>query len=243
MLGIGEKIGLITLNTENAMRKITRQAFRDWLTQRTELRYNVTEAAVEQCVKLGLDPDTAPIPEVAEEVVLVATTFPKMNKRGNPFFGRVSKVSKVSGSINWLYSKWVNDQRERENGFTVLEGGAVKEGVVEKFVAEKRRWGQRLERSPYVEHNGKYYLELGVDESLEHNYYLDGEIVPKDSELFESIKPWLPKPRKSNRQGVDNDVILRDYAEASVTAIEIDPEGAKLRFVMIDDAEQLDVAA
>jgi hypothetical protein len=135
-------------------------------------------------------------------VTIVAETDPRMNKRGNPYLGRVTKRSTVNGAIGWLYPSSVNRQRERED-------------LQADFESHPRKWGERIKGTPFVEHKGSTYLELKVENVLETQYLLDGEPVDRSV-----IQEWLPK-RKSEgqRQEVATPVICRDYKLDTIKSI------------------------
>ena len=101
------------------------------------------------------------LPAESADVTIVSRTEPAMRKTDNPFVGKLFKVSKVSGTINWQYGHEVNRQREREGGFDIVDGQPVV-ATVEVFKAHDRKWGTRIENSPFVEHNGQHYLEVKV---------------------------------------------------------------------------------
>lgn len=128
-------------------------------------------------------------------ITIIAETEPKMNKRGNPYLGRVTKRARVNGSIGGYYPDMVNHQRARE-------------GLEVDFKAVPRLWGVRIVGTPFVEHRGNLYLEMKVERVLSSEYLLDGE--PVDRAILD---PWLPvrKKSESSRQGVDKDVVIRDY--------------------------------
>lgn len=137
-------------------------------------------------------------------VTLETCTVPAMRKAGNPYAGRVVKISRVNGMLNWNYENAVNAQCDRE------EKDA-------DFEAYPRKWGKRLTRTPLVAHNGNLYVELKVQRSLECRYEtLDGRPVEADA-----IAPYL-SGNSASRQGVDREIILRDYAVENITAITID---------------------
>lgn len=145
---------------------------------------------------------------------LVSRTIPEMNKniivdgvgkQVNPMLGRLEKLSRSKIVINWKYENAVNNQRMRE-------GTAAGVEVVMGFVAEPRKWGVRLDDSPFVENKGQLYLEAKVEKSLEHQFILDGKPVA-DSVVEAYIKP---KAEGSGRQEVEKAVILRDYKLASI---------------------------
>ena len=143
-------------------------------------------------------------------VTIVARTSPKMYAK-NPFATagiEVIKVSSVNGTINFVYENAVNNQRSRED-------------LDMDFQAFPRKWGQRLFDGnrclPLVEHKGEYYLELKIQKSLGYHYEnaATGEII--DTEL---VNPHLYQPGPS-RQGVEREIILRDYKIANVMTIKL----------------------
>lgn len=138
-------------------------------------------------------------------VTLTTETEPAMRKTDNPFVGTV-KRSRVNGVINWSYEKSVNRQRGRE------ELGA-------DFVAEPRKWGERLPCSPLVAHKDKLYLELKVERSLDHSYWFNGREVAESD-----LKPFFPVKKEGARQGVTKAIILRDYALDSIRSITVGGE-------------------
>ena len=150
----------------------------------------------------------------AEFVTITARTEPKMVKKHretgepNPYIG-TRKISKVNGMVNWCYGQSVNNQR-------------IREGNSEHFFPEPRKWGQRrcidaegqpvydrtasVRLSPFVDHKQAIYLELKVQNALEHRYEAPDGTVLTD----EQVAPYLPIKREG-RQGVEREVILRDY--------------------------------
>lgn len=119
--------------------------------------------------------------------------------------GRVTKLSRVNGMVNWNYANAVNKQRERE-------------GLDADFVPNARKWGSRVKKTPFIEHTNKQgeykrYLEMKVERSLGTDYFVDG--LPARSE---DVTPSL-KSRGESRQGVDKEVIVRDYALENILTI------------------------
>jgi len=127
-----------------------------------------------------------------------AETTPKMRKTDNPYVD-VVKVSSVNGIINWIYEDAVNKQRSREE-------------LEPNFTAFPRKWGNRIKGSPLVEHNGNYYLEMKV-QSAQAQYILGNEEIAV-SELI----PYF-YDRSKSRQGVEKEVVLRDYALENIKSI------------------------
>ena len=138
-------------------------------------------------------------------VTLLTRTEPSMNKGGNPFHGKVFKISRVNGVANFKYANSVNRQRGRE-------------GKVEDFRPEPRKWGQRVEGTPLVFHKGQTYLELKVERSLGHSYVWANGDVMSDEEV-EQLKSHLRKRKQPETQGTDKEIILRDYKLSNIIAI------------------------
>lgn len=137
----------------------------------------------------------------ATMVSFVAATEPRL-KAGNPFTG-LRKITKIGGVLNFNYAAAVNRQRERE-------------GVVADFVAEPRKWGQRVEGTPIVTHNGKFYVEAKVERS-DIVAYVMPDLSPVDPD---EVAKWLPA-RHSGRQAVEKTIILRDFAVENLRSMKI----------------------
>lgn len=126
-------------------------------------------------------------------------------KEANPYRG-CRKIARVNGFINFTYENSVNNQRKRE-------------GLTPDFKAEERKWGSHEESDHVgciVEHNGKFYLSIKGERVLERYFEYDGKRVELDS-------GFLPKPKPLN-QGVDKEVVYRNYAIDSIKSIKIDGE-------------------
>ncbi len=131
-------------------------------------------------------------------------------KSGNPYYCKATKSWSIykkttcNGVINWHYEACVNRQRERE-------------GMDGDFEAYPRQWGVRLHGTPFVEHTNKAgdtfrYLEMKVQKVLSVSYHYivgDREINKND------LREWFPAA-KISRQGVDKEVICRDFRLDSI---------------------------
>lgn len=137
----------------------------------------------------------------AQFITLHTRTVPDMLKTNNPFYGQIEKLAKVNGVANWIYENAVNNQRIREE-------------LEPDFEAIPRCWGARVPGLPLVINDGgdKLYLELKVQSVLEETYLHKGKTI-----AYEEIQCFLRPARESSRQGVEREIILRDY---TLTAIE-----------------------
>lgn len=141
-------------------------------------------------------------------VTLIAVTEPKMNKRGNPFYGRVQKATYMSHvALGYGYENVINARLERK-------------GEEGNYQAEKPKGKSWLEY-PYILQSDKdesvKYLRCTMRPSTATKtlYILDGEIVT-DAETIIAIKGWLPKSApcvKQTESGLSEEeqVIVRDY--------------------------------
>lgn len=130
-----------------------------------------------------------------------ATTDAKLKKTGNLFAMPVIKVSEVNGMIGYDYENSVNNQKERE-------------GQEREFQVAKRSWGERIHPC-VVTHKGQFYITVKIQRVLSSPLYID--FSGKELESIE-VKPFLPAKSKS-RQGVENEVIHREYKVESIRNI------------------------
>lgn len=141
-------------------------------------------------------------------ITLIAVTEPKMNKRGNPFYGRVKKATYMSNvALGYDYENVVNARLERKG----------EEGT---FQAEKPK-GKSWDVYPFIlqsdkDENVKYLrCTMRPNTATKTIYILDGEVV-KDADTIIAIKGWLPKSAPCNKQteiglSEEEQVIVRDY--------------------------------
>lgn len=137
----------------------------------------------------------------ATAVAFISSTEPDL-RAGNPFPG-LRKISRIGGMLNFNYAAAVNRQRERE-------------GVIPDFVAEPRKWGERIAGTPLVTHKGKWYVEAMVRHS-EVVAYIMPDLSPVDPE---EVAKWL-KARHGGRQAVKKPIILRDFSVENIRSMKM----------------------
>lgn len=143
---------------------------------------------------------------------MTAVTIPDMRKKGNPFAGRVVKVSRVNGWINWRYARTVNRQRIREKKKA-------------DFEAVERSWGIRLKNTSLVEHGDELYLDVKVQQRQVVYHDIETRaVIP-----WPEIKPFIPPIKKARRQRLNRDVILRDYHIGNIAELRINGETWRIR--------------
>jgi hypothetical protein len=142
----------------------------------------------------------------AQFITIVTSTDvnKKMKKRNNPFQDHtITKRSRVNGIVNFRYQNSVNNQRKRESGS-------------EDFESFPRKWGKHIIGTPLIEHKDNKYLEMKVERVFDTTYFKDGKEMT--SEEVTELKQYFYASGKS-RQGVEKEVILRDYRLDSIEEI------------------------
>ena len=133
-------------------------------------------------------------------------TEPKMRKTNNPYFGNVIKRSSCNYCMGFNYTNSVNNQLKKEN----------KE---QTFVAQPRKWGERIDGTCLVLHQNNLYLELkptGKPQSTEFFLISDNSQIEKDT-----IQDFLQEPNHSTIQGTDKEILVRDVKVSNIKEIKI----------------------
>lgn len=143
---------------------------------------------------------------------MTAVTVPTLRKRKNPWAGRVMKISRVNGFINWRYTSAVNRQRTREHRKA-------------DFQAVERCWGTRLRDTPLIEYGDELYLDVKVQ--ARQVIYTDTETLTEIP--WPDIKPFVPPIKKARRQRLNRDVILRDFNIENIAELRINGEVWRIR--------------
>lgn len=157
-------------------------------------------ARLVQKVKGSVDPHAAimeminSMDSTSKQFAISFKTVPNMKGgMANPFKDRVEKLT--SGAKVEVYadcSTWA----ER------LAKEAEAKGEP-PYVAKPRRWGTRIESSPFIKHTkdgeDRLYLEMFMVSPGETHYTIDGVIATKDQ--MDDLAPYLPKSQ-SNDLGI-----------------------------------------
>lgn len=147
----------------------------------------------------------------AKAVTVRTQTVPAMRKTNNRYYGAVHKVQEHNVFLNFNYANAVNRQRTREE-------------KAASFTPVARKWGERLPNSCLVYHKGQYYMEAKVERSTTSQYTYRGR--PIDVSLLQEY--LTPKARPLN-QGLEQDIIVRDFATLSVLELVLDGQRYRVR--------------
>lgn len=148
---------------------------------------------------------------------LTTITTPKMNKRNNPYFGRVTKQSVITGVRTGVsYERCVDASLLRndiDDHITTEKPKGKSWVVVNKILMSDKD-------------NNQLYLRTSWDKSTKvqsSTLYLDGKEIT-DEKIIEEIKSFIPKPSESKKQNDlgltgQEQISIKDYKLESVKEI------------------------
>ena len=148
---------------------------------------------------------------------LTTLTEPKMNKRNNPYYGRVMKKSVITGVRTGVsYSNCVDASLGRNNiddHITTEKPFGKSWVVVNKILMSDKD-------------NNQLYLRTSWDKSTKVQssaLYLDGQEVT-DTDILADIKSFMPKPSESKKQATlgltgQEQISIKDYKFESIQEI------------------------
>lgn len=117
----------------------------------------------------------------------------------NPMMNRVEKVTS-GGSVQFFGNSKSNGYLSKKKRL------AEKDGIdPETIELKKRPWGTRIDNTPLVEHNGKFYAELIYIKPPKVKYLLDGKPIEKTDIV------GMPKSKKTN------EIVLRTMKLETIT--------------------------
>ena len=120
---------------------------------------------------------------------IVSEVFPKMNKTGNPYFGKVVKKSKGNYFIGGSYEDMVNNRME-------------KEGMEPTFESKECSVGEHISKCvQYNDNTKKHYLQYFTFPTSKPSSTFEFEGNEIDKQLFES---FMVKKSEKSRQPQDN---------------------------------------
>lgn len=135
----------------------------------------------------------------------------------NPMQGKVTKMTK--GSLVMLftsnkgYKNMVNRRLKNQSAgeLTTIE---LFEAIANKgFEPGPRQWGKRIDGTPFVEHNGKTYLECIFIRPGKSTYYIDGQVIEKKDII------GLQEKKEGDQGGLKDKVIIRTFALDSILGV------------------------
>lgn len=138
----------------------------------------------------------------------------------NPHQGRITKKTIDSNVI--LFSN------TKDSGYvSIIRKRMLSEGKdPDTFEPKARAWGTRIGSSPFIEHNGKYYLECFFISPGRTTYYLDGEEIAKEDieGLEDKAKTTESDKYIESQGGIENKVVVRTFSLDSIVSIALKGE-------------------
>lgn len=107
----------------------------------------------------------------------------------NPMQGRVTK--RMVNAVVRVYGDVLSNGYENKVNNALMN----KDGVEPTFKVGERSWGDNVEGTGFVEHNGNYYLKCVFETAGEVEYRLDGKPIDKEAII------GFPPPPKVNPNG------------------------------------------
>lgn len=146
-------------------------------------------------------------------------TVPKLTGgASNPIQGFVTKH--MTGANVMVF------QNKSVNGYDAMVKRRLEsEGKnPETFRLSPRSWGQRVEGTPFIRHNGNDYLEVIFLSSGSIHYELEGEVIdPRDIEGLNLNKP------EGQQGGLNDKVVIRTFKVESISRVTINKQSHDLR--------------
>lgn len=140
---------------------------------------------------------------------VVSQVVPKMNKTGNPYFGKVVKKSKGNYFIGGSYEDMVNNRMK-------------KEGMEPTFESMECSVGQKVEGSKCLQYNDntkKHYLQYFIFETSKPKSTFEFEGNEIDKQLFES---FMVKKSEKSRQPQENKHNPQSLTTTNIKEITLD---------------------
>ena len=148
-------------------------------------------------------------------------------------FKDVQKRAVVKRAMtNFSYLRSRNNENARHHGQQVEalraegkldEAAALEAAGAPEHELQPRKWGERLQGTPFIRHKGQLYLEMRLQKDgpaktiVETSYFAEGKPVTKDE-----LAPWI-KPHKVNEND-PVDFMYREYRMDHVVEVRADGE-------------------
>lgn len=137
--------------------------------------------------------------------------------KSNPLQGRVQKLTRGANVM-------VFNSTEQNGYENMIKRRMIEEGKdPSTFTLGKRAWGQRIDQTPFIDHNGKKYIECIFVNPGKSTYLVDG--VETDKDDIQGIPE--SKENADSQGGIENKVVIRTFALDSIQSVRIN--GTEIR--------------
>ena len=164
-------------------------------------------------------------------VSIISVTEPQMNKKNNPYFGRLKKATYMTNvALGYNYENVINARLERKGIDSYFKSEAPKGRVWEK---------ENLILKSIKDENQKYLRTTMRNNTIAKVIYvLDGNAV-NDNVVLEDIKNYIksaPISLKQKESGLEENeqVIIRDFKFESIISIKQGDKEYKIESSVLD---------
>lgn len=139
--------------------------------------------------------------------------------KANPMQGRVHKIM-IGGNVMVFTNK-------KSNGYEnmVMRRLAQEGKDPASFELKPRKWGTRIEGTPFVEHKNELYLEVIFLRPGRSHYVIDGNVHIDRSAIIGLEDPVVNEEQQG---GLENKVFIRTFKIDSITAITVNGQRHEL---------------
>lgn len=113
-------------------------------------------------------------------VTVLMETKPDMRKKGNPYYGQVTKRSRLNATINFSYGNALQKAVETEL-----------KRKVEAVQVFKRTWGERIGKTCLITHKGTLYVEMKPNAAAKSTYTVKDKRISANE-----LKSFLPEKKE-----------------------------------------------
>lgn len=131
----------------------------------------------------------------------------------NPMKGHIRKVTK-GGNV------MIFGMKQGSAYDNMVKRRMAQEGLdPTEFVLKPRKWGTRVDGTPFIEHNEATYIEVFFVHPGTSHYELDGKLI--DAADIEGLKPARTKGA-DQQGGIENEIMIRTIKCENILAIRAD---------------------
>ena len=130
--------------------------------------------------------------------------------KSNPFQGRVTKRA-IGHNVMVFQNKTTNAYENMVNRRLEAEGRST------EFEVGPRQWGTRIPNTPFVEHNGKTYLEVIFLKPGAVELLVDGK-------QFVGVIEGMREVVEGDQGGLENKVVIRTFGVDSIKGITVNKQ-------------------
>jgi hypothetical protein len=147
--------------------------------------------------------------------ITTKTSVKLLGGKKNPMQNRVEKLTENSNVM--IFSNCTKSGYEE-----MVKRRMIQENKDSSdFIVSNRAWGTRIGNSPFIEHNGKMYLECVFMKSGKSKYLLDGIEINRDDIEGMPVKKEPTEAYINSQGGIEDKVIIRTFSIDSIVSMKM----------------------